>query len=108
MKKPENIYVALKLDKDESSGALMLNIQFDLDAPNFFTTKNSISWCPTSEELDFISEAFGLLSKGNSQRYRQINDSEDDSTYRELAREEDEKEIVDRVLEKKKTSYNRH
>jgi len=106
MKKPENVYVSLQLCKDESSGGLVLNIQFDPSAPNFSATKNTLSWYPTIEELDFISEAFGMLSKAKRQRYTQSDDAEDDSTTHELIREANEKEILDRVLEKKKPSYN--
>ena len=106
MKKPENIYVSLQLSKDESSGALVLKIQFDPDAPNFSTMKNTISWCPTIEELDFISEAFGMLSKEKRQRYNRTDETEEDTSSHELIREADEKEILDRVLEKKKPSYN--
>lgn len=107
MKKPENIYISLQLSKDQSSGALVLNIQFDPDAPNFSTTKNTISWCPTIEELDFVSEAFTMVSKGKRQRqYRQEESEEEDTSSHKLIREADEKEILDRVLEKKKPAYN--
>jgi hypothetical protein len=106
MKKPENIYVSLQLSKDELSGELTLNIQFDPDAPNFFTNKNTISWCPTMEELDFVSEAFGMLSKRKHQRHNRTEESVENSPEHELIREADEKEILDRVLERKKPSYN--
>jgi hypothetical protein len=106
MKKPENIYVSLQLSKDVSSRELVLQIQFDQNAPNFFTNKGTISWCPTIEELDFVSEAFGMLSKRKHQGYHQTEESEEDSSSHELIREANEKEILDRVLEKKKPSYN--
>jgi hypothetical protein len=107
MKKQENIYVSLQLDKDVTSGELVLNIQFDRNAPNFFTNKNTISWCPTNEELDFINEAFGMLSKGKHQRQDHMDDSDlRESSTEELIREADEKEILDRVLEKKRPSFN--
>lgn len=106
MKKPENIYVSLQLIKDETSGSLALNIQFDPEAPNFSATQKSVSWCPTLEELDFISEAFGIVSRGKHRGYNHTDDPEDESSSRELIREADEKEILDRVFEKKKPSYN--
>jgi hypothetical protein len=107
MKKSEEIYVSLQLDKDVTSGEIVLNIQFDRDAPNFFTTKNTISWCPTIEELDFISDVFGLLSKGKRQRRGRMDESDyQESDSQDLIRESDEKEIIDRVLEKKRPSYN--
>ena len=108
MKKQENIYVSLQLDKDVASGEIVLNIEFDRNAPNFFTNKNTISWCPTNEELDFINEAFRMLSKRKHHRTDQINDDPEleDSDSGELIREADEKEILNRVLEKKKPAYN--
>jgi len=107
MKKPEKIYVSLQLDKDVISGELVLNIQFDRDAPNFFTNKNTISWCPTIEELDFVSDAFGMLSKGKRQRQNRMDESDhQESSSQDPIREADEKEILDRVLEKKRPSFN--
>jgi len=102
MRKPENIYVSLQLNKDDTSGELLLNIQFDQNAPNFFNDKNNVSWCPTIEELDFVSEAFGMLIRGK--RQQQARSTEPGPT-RELPRDADEKAILDRVLEKKRTTY---
>ncbi|HUS99423.1 MAG TPA: hypothetical protein VMY59_03795 [Candidatus Thermoplasmatota archaeon] len=107
MKKQENIYVALQLDKDATSGELVINIQFDRNAPNFFTNKNTISWSPTNEELDFINEAFGVITKGKHQRHGHMDESDhQDTNSEELIREADEKEILDRVFEKKKPAIN--
>jgi hypothetical protein len=108
MRKPENIYVTLQLNKDDTSGELLLNIQFDQNAPNFSNDKNNTSWCPTIEELDFVSEAFSMLSKGKRQRQERTTDPdhrEPTSTTREIPREADEKAILDRVLEKKRPNY---
>jgi hypothetical protein len=107
MKKQENIYVALQLDKDVTSGELVINIQFDRNAPNFFTNKNTISWCPTNEELEFINEAFGVITKGKHQRQGRMDVSDHQETNsEELIRDADEKEILDRVFEKKKPAFN--
>jgi len=35
MKKDEKLFIKLGLEKDRSSGEIMLNIQFDENAPNF-------------------------------------------------------------------------
>jgi hypothetical protein len=105
MKKQENMYISLQLDKDITSGELVLNIQFDRNAPNFFTNKNTISWCPTNEELDFINEAFGLITK--KKHPQQDHNEEPDFTSAdsgEPIREADETEILDRVFEKKRPS----
>lgn len=106
MKKQENIYVALQLDKDVTSGEIVINIQFDRNAPNFYTNKNMISWCPTKEELDFINEAFGILHKKKNQSPQHKNEPEPQETESDdLIREADETEILDRVLEKKRPVY---
>jgi hypothetical protein len=107
MKKPENIYVSLQLNMDDTSGELVLNIQFDQEAPNFFTDSNAISWCPTVEELDFVSEAFKMLAWGKRQRQEHSSESDigEQSTNHEVTRETDENAILDRVLEKKKANY---
>jgi hypothetical protein len=107
MKKQENIYVALQLEKDVTSGELMITIQFDRNAPNFFTNKNIISWCPTREELDFVNEAFGALTKGKHQRQDHLNKPQVQETEsEELIRNADEKEILNRVFEKKRPPFN--
>jgi hypothetical protein len=108
MKKQENIYVSLQLEKDVTSGELMITIQFDRNAPNFFTNKNMISWCPTNEELDFINEAFGTLTKGKHQRQNhQGKPPVQEIESEELIRNADEKEILNRVFEKKKPVFNK-
>jgi len=63
MKKNENIFVKLQIEKNIDSGKLALNVHFDSDTPNFYADKNAINWYPTPEELDFVNEAFELLSK---------------------------------------------
>lgn len=106
MKKQENIYVSLQLDKDITSGELVVNIQFDRNAPNFFTNKNAISWAPTTEELAFINEAYGLLSKSKHQRQSHTDESDIHEVHsEELVRDADEKEILDRVFEKKRPGF---
>jgi hypothetical protein len=107
MKKPENIYVSLHLEKDEISGELLLNIQFDKNAPNFSTDKNMISWCPSIEELDFVSEAFEMLAKGKHHKQERSKESQhqESLTKEELIHQADEKAILDRVLEKKDRAF---
>lgn len=107
MKKQENTYISLQLEKDVASGELMIMIQFDRNAPNFFTNKNMISWCPTSEELNFINEAFGTLTKAKHQRQDHMDKPKVLETEpEELIRNADEKDILNRVFEKKKPAFN--
>ena len=61
MKKNENIFISLQIQKDLESKGLSLSVQFDKNAPNFSTENDSISWCPTCDEIDFIAEAFELI-----------------------------------------------
>jgi hypothetical protein len=106
MKKQENIYVSLQLEKDVTSGALMIAIQFDRNAPNFFTNKNMISWCPTGEELSFINEAFEAVHKGKQQKQSPgTRPAVQEEESEELVRDADEKEILNRVFEKKRPAY---
>jgi len=107
MKKPENIFVSLQLNKDDTSGELSLNIQFDQEAPNFYKDKSGISWSPTLEELNFVSEAFEMFSHGKSQRRERLDEIEnaEHPASRDFNRDTDEKAILDRVLEKKRPTY---
>jgi len=61
MKRNENIFISLEIQKDLDTKGLLLSIQFDRNAPNFHQENEMISWCPTSDELDFITEAFTIL-----------------------------------------------
>ena len=67
MAKNENIFVKLQIEKDQNSGDLTLNIQFDKNAPNFINDKNEIRWSPTLAEIDFIEETFEMISHRKSQ-----------------------------------------
>ena len=63
----ENLFLNLLLEKDMQTKGMVLTVQFDSNAPNVTVSGDTVQWSPTNEELDFISEAFGLLSKGNIQ-----------------------------------------
>ena len=107
MKRPDNIYVSLQLDKDQVSGELVLNIQFDKNAPNFFTEKGIISWYPTTEELDFVSEAFEAIARGKrGQQDRQANNSQSKQVSPDdWVHSPSGKEAVERVFDKKEQPY---
>ena len=107
MKRPDNIYVSLQLDKDQASGELVLNIQFDKNAPNFFTEKGTISWYPTTEELDFVSEAFDAIASGKrSHQDRQGSASQNQQPSPEdWVHSPSGKEAVERVFDKKEQPF---
>jgi len=107
MKRPDNIYVSLQLDKDQASGELVLNIQFDKNAPNFFTEKGIISWYPTTEELDFVSEAFEAIARGkHSQQERQGYTSQNQKVSPDdWVHSPSGKEAVERVFDKKEQPF---
>lgn len=104
MKRPDNIYVSLQLDKDQASGELVLNIQFDKNAPNFFTEKGTISWCPTTEELDFVSEAFDAIARGKHSRQGSTAQSQQVSPE-DWVHSPSGKEAVERVFDKKEQPF---
>jgi hypothetical protein len=81
MKKSENIFVTLQIQKGQHSKGLLLNVQFDKNAPNFFIENETINWFPTVEEIDFIEEAFTLMA--GYKTYEMEND-ETDSTLPSL------------------------
>jgi hypothetical protein len=86
MKKNENIFISLQIQKDSNSKGLLLSVQFDKNAPNILLDNEAINWCPTRDEIDFIAEAFELMGSNNIQRKvveepRDINvPSEEDTT----------------------------
>jgi hypothetical protein len=51
----------LHIQKDQESKKLLLSVQFDKNSPNFSTESDTIIWCPTCDEIDFIAEAFELI-----------------------------------------------
>ena len=103
MKKPESVYVSLQLEKDQTSGEMLLCIQFDRNAPNFFADKNIISWNPTMEELDFVSEAFSMIAEGKRLKHERTDDPNHPLANQrdEWGRHTDEKALMDRVMDKK-------
>ena len=103
MRKHDNIFVKLQIEKDRNSGELTLNIQFDKDTPNFFTDKNVISWCPTIEEINFLNEAFELISKRKGNKQKKMNvyekDAHEEKTDDHLKASNEEK-VIDSKHEK--------
>ena len=78
MKKNENIFISLEIQKDLESKGLLLSIQFDKNAPNFLQENEMISWCPTCDELDFITEAFNLIG-GNKIQIQEKEEIQQDN-----------------------------
>jgi hypothetical protein len=67
MKKNENIFVSLEIQKDMETKGLFLSVQFDRNAPNFFQENEAITWLPTDDELHFLNEAFDLVGTNTLQ-----------------------------------------
>jgi hypothetical protein len=78
MKKNENIFISVQIQKDLESKKLLLSIQFDKNAPNFSTETDSIIWYPTGDEIDFIAEAFELI--GGAKYPEKIAEEPQDNT----------------------------
>lgn len=95
MRKNDNVFVKLQIEKDRNSGELALNVHFDADTPNFYTDKNVISWFPTIEEMNFVNEAFEMISNHKHER----KNNEEIGTYTENKTEDhsetsNEEEVV--------------
>jgi hypothetical protein len=105
MKRPDNIYVSLQLDKDQASGELVLNIQFDKNAPNFFTDKGNICWYPTTEELDFVSEAFDAIARGKHHQQDRAMSRGQQTSPDDWVHSPSGKEAVERVFDKKEQPF---
>lgn len=113
MEKNEELYIKLNLEKNTDSGEIVLNIQFDNDAPNFTKEKDVISWNPSIEEWAFVNEIFEIISKGQGYKYgkkpilEENKAEEENKAGKENKAEEEnfipptnENEIVDKFLEK--------
>jgi len=81
MKKNENIFISLEIQKDLESKGLSLSVQFDRNAPNFLENNQTISWCPTGDELDFITEAFAVI--GGNKNYPMAEKKEEEEVPQE-------------------------
>ena len=98
MGKQNNIYVKIQLEKDDLTGNLILRTQFDPNAPNFFQDNDQISWCPTTEEIEFLNETFNLLSK--KQRKQRSQNNNDELSLVE--------ETIDTIAQKEKNDSLQH
>jgi hypothetical protein len=74
--KNENIFISLQIKKDLESKGLLLSVQFDKNAPNITLENETINWCPSSDEIDFIIEAFELIG-GNKTQKKVIDEPQD-------------------------------
>jgi len=63
MEKNEKIHIKLEISRDPTTGGLNLMTRFDPNAPNFVKDENGFSWAPTSEEREFLNEAFDMIQK---------------------------------------------
>lgn len=80
MKKNENIFISLELQRNWETKDLLLSVQFDRNAPNFSENNECINWSPTVDELDFIKEAFELIGVNNIQPKDMKEDQEVDNS----------------------------
>ena len=104
MKKNGNLYIKLGLEKDQSSNELVLNIEFDNNAPNFSKDKDVIRWCPSNEEWAFANEAFEILLIGQNYKHGKKQNFEKNESVDEedFIPQTSEHEIVDKFIEKNK------
>jgi hypothetical protein len=76
MKKNENISISLQIHRDFESKGFFLSVQFNKNAQNFSIEDDIIIWNPTSDEIDFIADAFRLIGENKDKR----KTSEDSTT----------------------------
>ena len=101
MKKDENLFIKLGLEKNQLSGEITLNIQFDNNAPNFTKDKDITIWRPTVEEWSYANEAFDMLLKGQSYKHGKKSGFEQtENDDQGFIPQTNEHEIVDKFLEK--------
>ncbi len=102
MDKNENVFIKLQIEKNHSSGDLILVLNFDKNAPNFSMDKDMIRWSPTFEELDLVLETYEITSKKKNrvERYdEEVRNTipyphSDDKTEVSLSDEPSEREIA--------------
>ncbi len=63
MSKDENIHIKLEICRNPASGKLGLIARFDPNSPNFSKEENGFSWSPTTDEREFLNEAFEMIEK---------------------------------------------
>ena len=62
----ESIHCKIELVKD-STGQMMLTAHLNPQASNVKTDEHTISWTPTQEEQQFLTDAIGLIQKQQQQ-----------------------------------------
>ena len=63
MEKNQYIHIKLEINKDPTTGALNLMTKFNPEAPNFIKDETGFTWSPTTEEREFLNEAFDMILK---------------------------------------------
>jgi hypothetical protein len=61
MKKNENVSISLQIQREKETNGMILGVKFNKDAPNFLLENDNITWYPTGDEIDFITDAFQLI-----------------------------------------------
>ena len=65
----DEVYIKIQIEKRKNSGNLTMNIHFNKEAPNFLMNSNEVNWYPTSNEIDFVNEAFEMISNHKKRIY---------------------------------------
>jgi len=106
MEKIDKIYIKLELEKDPNAKDIYLTINFDKNAPNFFTDNNQIRWRPTPKEIVFFNEALTMFSPQGKPHHSFENEDISASTTEHTSGDtvllEEEQDVVDKVLKRKK------
>jgi hypothetical protein len=108
MAKDNKIYVKILLEKEKSSGNMILTAHFDPQAPNYSKDKNGFLWYPTEAEIDFINEAFELIPRYKTTDRHFVNKTQEEQKVTappvEKQLEKEDKEVEQEDLEDYRSS----
>lgn len=106
-----DVKLTLAVERDAETHQIFLQVVFHHDAENIALGKTTTTWSPTQEELEFLSEAFGLFSTARPQVQNE-QEGEDQSQKRDkdsfIRESVSEEEITDAVAAKKKETDEDH
>jgi hypothetical protein len=90
------VFITLAVEKDAETNHIQLHVVFHHDANNIELTKATTTWAPTTEELEFLNEAFCLIpvqhstepSQPKAKPEHHLTDDEDPSIRHSVTEEE--------------------
>ncbi len=107
-KQKDEIHIELQIIKEENSGELMLNVNFDKDADNFSSNKDGTWWSPNPEELNFLSEAIEIFTKGKGgTNYKKSKNKDTNSDNKETKEAEEQNDFEEESEDTETSKYSK-